>query len=136
MAHDRIEFGFFFWDFVAIRGVPQIPQRVLKGMKMPGVDGMAFKFMSLEGSPSRVVLEAPALNLADEIDWIASMAELSGRQISLYSATSVGYHNQVFHEVTHEGTQACVVGAWGPYNLGSTGRLLTFSATVQYPYGS
>lgn len=136
MPHDRITYGVYTWDFARISGVPQIPTRQLKIIKMPGVDGKAFKFMSMEGRAQRVQLEAPAEDEADEIAWIAAMAELSGRQVSLYSGTGIGYHNQVFHEVVHEGTEKMAVASWNGTDLGSDARLLTFSATVEYPYGN
>lgn len=136
MPHDRITYGFYVWNFVAIRGVPQIPSRVLKVVKMPGVDGKAFKFLSAEAKPARVRLEAAAINEADEYDWIVAMSELTGRPISLYSSTSLAYHNQIFHELSHVDSQAMAVAAWGGLDLGSDARLLTFEATVEYPYGS
>lgn len=136
MPRDRIVYGAFYWDFVMIAGVPQIPQRVLKTIKMPGVDGKAFKFLSAEASPARLTLIAPAVNQADEEAWIAAMAELTGRQVTVYSSTGVAYHNQVFHEIVLRSVEPVIVGSYGGVNLGSTGRLLTFEATLEYPYGS
>ncbi len=135
MPHDRITYGIYNWDFVSIMGVPQPPTRELKTIKMPGVDGCAFKFMSMTAKPTSITMLAAALDDSDEEDWIRSMAELSGRQVTLWSSTGIPYYSQVFHEVLHQKTQKVGVGAYGPYSLGSTGRLLTFQATVQYPYG-
>jgi len=136
LAHDRITYGIFTWDFARIDGQPQIPQRKLKPIKMPGVWGKAFKLMSQEADPAQVTLEAPALSLVEEMDWIASMAELTGRPITLYTGTGVPYQNQIFHSVVHVRTVKVAVGKWGTVNLGSDGRLLTFTAVVEYPFGS
>lgn len=136
MAHDRITYGAYVWDFVAIKGLPQPPTRELKSIKMPGVDGVAFKFMSMTAKPGQLLMLAPALNLADEEDWIRSMGELSGRQVNIWSGSGLLYYDQVFHEVAHRDTQVVTAGMYGPVSLGSTGRLLTFEATVQYPYGA
>lgn len=136
MPNDRITYGFNTWNFVQIIGVPNIPQRKLKPIKMPGVWGKAFKFMSQEADPARLTLVAPAVDQADEEAWIASMAELTGRPVTVYSGTGVAYHNQIFHEVRHVGTQSVRVGVYGGVNLGDTGRLVTFEATLEYPYGS
>lgn len=136
MPHDRITFGVYYWDFARIGGIPQIPTRQLKILKMPGVDGKAFKFMSMEAKAQRVKLEAAAVDEADEIAWISAMGELSGRQVSLWTGTGIGHHNQVFHEVVHEDSQKMAVASWAGLDLGSDARLLTFSATVEYPYGS
>jgi hypothetical protein len=135
MAHDRITYGSFFWDFVRLDGQPQLPQRKLKTIKMPGVWGKAFKLMSVEADPARVVMEAAAVNEADEIDWIAAMFELTARPVGLYTGTGLLYQNQVFHEVRHERSVKMAVAAWGPVDLGADARLLTFSATVEYPFG-
>lgn len=136
MPNDRIVFGAYTWNFVSLSGNPQIPQRVLKTLQMPGVDGKAFKIMRREGSKATIQFTAVAVNLADEIAWIASMAELSGRQVQIYSSTGVSYGNQVLHEVQHVSSQKIAVGAWGATALGSDARLLTFQATTEYPYGS
>lgn len=136
MPHDRITYGLFTWDFVRLDGQPQIPQRKLKTLKMPGVWGKAFKIMSQEADPARVVLEAAAINEADEYDWIAAMHELTARPVSLYTGTGILYQNQIFHEVKHEGSVKMAVASWAGINLGPDARLLTFSATVEYPFGS
>lgn len=136
MPHDRIAYGIYYWDFVRTSGHPQIPTRQLKVIKMPGVDGKAFKFMSQEARGHRVSLEAVAADEADEYAWIAAMAELSGRQVSFYTGTGIAHHNQVFHEVVHEDSQKMAVAKWYENDLGSDARLLTFSATVEYPYGN
>ena len=47
MAHDRITYGLYTWDFVALVGSIQIPQRVLKTIKMPGVDGKALSLIHI-----------------------------------------------------------------------------------------
>lgn len=135
MPHDRITYSVYTWDFVQIQGVPNIPQRKLKTIKMPGVWGKAFKFMSIEADPARLTLVAAAINQADEEAWIASMAELTGRPVTVYSSTGVPYYNQIFHEVRHVSTTTVAVGAFANVDLGSTGRLLTFEATLEYPYG-
>lgn len=136
MPHDRIVYGIYYWDFARISGQPQIPQRKLKTIKMPGVWGKAFKIMSQEADGARVTLEAVAVNEADEYDWITAMSELTGRPVSIYSGTGIAYHNQIFHSVVHEGTQKMTVASWGGLDLGSDARLMTFSATVEYPFGT
>lgn len=136
MPHDRITYGLFTWDFVRLDGQPQIPQRKLKTIKMPGTWGKAFKIMSMEADGARVTLEAAAVDEADEYAWIASMFELTGRPVSLYTGTGVLYQNQIFYDVRHEGTVKMAVANWGGINLGPDARLLTFSATVEYPFGS
>lgn len=136
MPRDRIVFGSYIWNFVSIQGQPQIPSRVLKTIKMPGVDGKAFKFMSAEAPPARLTLIAPAVDAADQEAWIVAMSELTGRQVTVWDSTGVAYNNQVFHEVVLRGVQTVTVGAFNGISLGSTGRLLTFEATLEYPYGS
>lgn len=136
MPHDRIVYGIYYWDFVRLDGQPQMPQRILKRIKMPGVWGKAFKIMSQEAAPARVKLLAPAINAADEIDWIVAMRELTARPVGLYTGTGIFYQNQVFHELTHEGSEKMHVASWAGLDLGSDARLLTFSATVEYPFGS
>lgn len=136
MAHDRIVYGIYSWDFVAIEGIPQVVQRTLKAVKQPGVDGVAFKYMANDAQPSRLTLIAVATDQSDEEAWIAAMANLTGRQVSIYSSTGVAYHNQVFHEVAHRSANRMEVAAWANVDLGSTSRLLVFDVTVQYPYGA
>lgn len=136
MAHDRITWGAYTWDFVRIDGFPQVVQRTLKPVKQPGVDGVAFKYMSNDAQPSRLTLYAVATDQADEEAWITSMMNLTGRQVTVYGGTGVTYANQVFSEVVHRASNAMEVAAWANVSLGSTGRLLVFEATVQYPFGS
>lgn len=136
MPHDRIVYGPYYWDFIQIIGEPQIPQRKLKGIKMPGVWGKAFKIMSQEADPARLTLVAAAINLADESAWIASMAELTARPVTVYTSTGRVHHNQIFHEVVLKSVQTVAVGAWQSVDLGNDGRILMFEATLEYPYGA
>jgi hypothetical protein len=135
MPRDRIDYGIYSWQFVSIAGTPQIPSRQLKVVKMPGVWGKSFKVMSQEAPPARLTLTAVAINQADEEAWIASMAELAGRPVSVYSSTGVAYHNQIVHSVRHVSGATVVVGAYQGVSLGSTGRLLVFEMDVEYPFG-
>lgn len=135
MPNDRIAYGFFYWDFVSISGLPQIPQRELKEIKMPGVWGVAFKVMSREAPEGRLTLTAAALNQADEEAWIASMSELVGRPVSIYTSTGVAYHNQVVTSVRHVSSNGIAVGAFKATSLGNVGRLLVFEMGVKYPFG-
>lgn len=137
MAHDRITYGLYTWDFVALVGSIQVPQRVLKTIKMPGVDGKAFKELSIEAQPGQLIMLAPALNQADEEDWIASMFGLSGAgSVTIYSGTEVPYYNRILTNMVHRSSERVAVGAYAGVSLGSTGRLLTFEATIEYPFGS
>ena len=135
MAHDRITYGVNTWDFVAILGLPQIPQRMLKPVEMPGVDGLAFKYMANRAQPSRLTLVAVATDQSDEEAWIASMAALTALRVAIYTGTGVLYQNQVFMEVVHRESRQISVGAWANVSLGNTGRLLIFEVTIQFPYG-
>lgn len=136
MPHDRITYGAYTWDFVQINGVPQTPQRKLKVLKMPGVWGKAFKLMSQEADPARLQLVGVAADEADEEAWITAMTSLTGLPVTVYSSTGVPYYNQIFHSVVHKSTQTVAVGAWASVDLGNTGRLVVFEATLEYPFGT
>ena len=64
------------------------------------------------------------------------MAALTGLPVTIYSGTSVPYYNQIFHEVRHVSSDTIAVGGLRRIDLGSTGRLVVFEATLEYPYGS
>lgn len=136
MPNDRIVYGAFTWDLIAITGNPQAPRWRLKTIKNPGVDGKAFKYMSREGAPQKLILEAAAVDAADEAAWINSMAALVGLQVTIYSSTSLSYSNYVVTDCTHVESVKLIVGMYGAVSLGSDGRLLTFELTVESPYGS
>lgn len=135
MPADRIVYGAFSWQFVAIRGVPQLPDANLQRIKKRGVDGAAYLYVDREAEPSTLTLEAAALNQADEESWIASMSNLVGLQVTVYTSTGVSYGSLVVTACRHLASQAVAVGKYGAVSLGSTGRLLTFEMVVEYPYG-
>lgn len=136
MPNDRITYGVYTWNFIAIHGAPDLPDWTLKPIKKDGVDGIAFKYQDRMAEPSTLTLEAAAEDLLDEAAWMASMKALVGYGITIYSATGITYSNVVVLGVRLVNSQAVTVGAWGATSLGSDGRILTFEMTVQYPYGT
>ena len=135
MPANRITNAFGTWDFVEIKGHPDLPGQELKAIEKDGVDGVAFKEMQFSADPTPLYLKALAVSPADLLLWIANMKNLQGTQATLYTSTGVLYTGIIIRKSTHNSTKYLHAALWNGAVV-SPAYEVQFQMTVQYPYGS
>jgi hypothetical protein len=136
MPRNRIVYGAYTWDFVAIHGQVKPPGVTLKEVEQPGVDGVAFKIMGRKSAMAGFALEAVVTSQAGEVALIADMMALQGLPVTIYTATSVYQANFVITKVDPMPAEVTHAAVWKTTALGSDGRVVRFNIEGRYPFGS
>ena len=124
----------YFWDFISIKGNPDLPGMALKPIEKAGVDGIAFKEMEFRAEPTPLYLKALADDAAAATLLVSDMKNIQGTQVDVHTSSGTIYYNVVV--LSSRLVHRKFVG--NPIWLGvnrTSGIRLNFALVVQYPYG-
>ena len=135
MPANRIVYGVSYWDFIEIKGHPDLPGQTLKTIRKDGVDGVAFKEMEFSANPTPLYLRGLAVDAADMQLFIANVKNLQGTQVTIYTSSGIYYTGVVITSVTHNSTKRLHTAMWNGTEYPNSYEI-QWQITVQYPYGS
>lgn len=135
MPYNRIVHNSSYWDFIEISGHPDLPGQTLKTIEKDGVDGVAYKEMAFRANSTPIYLRGLATDAADLQLFIASMKNLQGTQVTIYTSSGIAYNNVIIESVTHNSSKFLHMAQWAAYTFPNSWEV-KWQMVVRYPYGS
>jgi len=134
MPNNRIVYGLSYWDFISIKGYPDLPGMKLKTIEKDGVDGAAFLEMHFSADPTPLYCHALVETEVQMNQFVADLKNLQGTNVTLYDAVNYP-HDVVITSVRRTSTKRVTKPTWGGVSY-SNGYKMTFALIVRNPNGS
>lgn len=135
MPANQITNGFGTWNFVSIKGYPDLPGMQLAAIEKRGYSGLAFLEEAFRAEPTPIYCQTLVETALQKTQAIAQVKNLQGTQVTLYDACGDAYVGLVMKRVVHVRSTFVLRPQWLGVSYAS-GYRLQFSMVVQYPYGS
>lgn len=135
MPSNRLANAFGTWDFISLKGHPDLPGMQVEPITKRGVGGVAFLEEAFRAEPTPIYLHGLVETLPQLAVALSDMKNLQGTQVSLYDSSGQLYNGVVITNVRHIRNKFVLKPSWLNVSYASGWRF-THSMIVHYPYTS